>query len=71
MHDSLAFEADGLPAVFVASSAFVEAAEVQGKALGFEPVAVYVAHPIQDRTDEELQDLADGAVEAVVGGIVG
>ena len=30
---------------------------------------VFVAHPIQDRTDEEMQELADGAVEAVLAAV--
>ena len=58
-------EAGGLPSVYVASSEFVEAGQVQARALGFEPAAVFVAHPIQDRTDEEMKALADGALEEV------
>jgi hypothetical protein len=58
-------EGSGLPAVFVASSEFVEAAAAQATALGFEPAGVFVAHPIQDRTDEEMRRLADAALEEV------
>jgi hypothetical protein len=58
-------EARGLPSVYVASAEFVEAGQVQARALGFEPAAVFVAHPIQDRTDEEMKALADGALEEV------
>jgi len=36
-----------------------EAAHAQAEALGFDPAAVYVQHPIQDRSDEELRALAD------------
>ena len=54
----------------VASDQFAEAAAVQGRALGFEPASVFVRHPIQDRTDEEMWEIADLAVEAVVAGIV-
>jgi len=60
-----ALEGQGLPAVFVASTEFEEAAAAQGRALGFEPAAVFVAHPIQDRTDDEVRALADAALEAV------
>ena len=56
-----------MPGVFVASTEFVEAAEAQAKALGFEPAAVFVAHPIQDRTDDEMRALADAAFEEIVG----
>jgi len=66
VHDTSEFEARGLPSVFVASSEFAEAAAAQAKALGFEPASVLVPHPIQDRTDEEVRALADGAVDAVV-----
>ena len=50
----------------VASTAFVQAAEVQSKALGHEPTMVWVPHPIQDRTDEELRALADSAFDEIV-----
>lgn len=59
-------EARGIPSVYIASTEFVQAGEAQARALGFEVAAVFVAHPIQDRTDEELVALADGAVEAVI-----
>jgi hypothetical protein len=38
--------------------------------LGFPAAAVYVPHPIQDRTDEEMRDLADGAVDAIIAAVV-
>ena len=66
MHDTSDFEGRGLPAVFLASSEFAEAAAAQAKALGFEPASVLVPHPIQNRTDEEMRTLADEAVAAVV-----
>ena len=67
MHDITDLEGRGVPGVFVASTEFVEAAEAQSKALGFEPAAVFVAHPIQDRTDDEMRALADAAFEEIVG----
>lgn len=59
-------ELRGIPGGFVASSEFAEAAEAQAAALGFEPAAVFVPHPIQDRTDDEVKALADGAFEAIL-----
>ena len=59
MHDTTNFEAEGRPAVFLASTEFIEAADAQATALGFDPAAVYVPHPIQDRSDAELHALAD------------
>lgn len=70
MHDISDLEKRGLPAVFVASAEFVEAAAAQGAALGFDPAAVFVPHPIQDRTDEEMRVLARQALEAIVGQII-
>ena len=60
-----ALEGQGLPAVYVASTEFEEAAAVQARALGFEPAGVFVTHPIQDRTDDEMRALADAALDAV------
>ena len=70
MHDIADLESRGLPAVFVASSEFVAAAETQAKSLGFSAAArVFVAHPIQDRTDDEMRALADAAVEEILSAI--
>ncbi len=64
-------EARGIPGVYVASTEFIEAGAAQARALGFEPAAVFVPHPIQDRTDQEMRALADGAVEEIVSRLVG
>jgi hypothetical protein len=66
VHDISDFESRGLPAVFVASSEFEEAALVQAKALGFAAASVLVPHPIQDRTDDEMRAKADAAYEQIV-----
>ena len=66
MHDIVNLEAVGIPGVFVASNEFVDAAEAQARSLGATPAVVFVQHPIQDRSDEEMRALADGAVEALV-----
>jgi hypothetical protein len=70
VHDIADLEARGVPGVFVATVAFTDGAEVQARALGADPAAVYVEHPIQDRTDEEMKAVADGAYEAVVAALV-
>ncbi len=66
MHDIVNLEAQGIPAVMVASSEFVEAAASQARALGADPARVFVPHPIQDRTDVEIRALADGALDQVL-----
>ena len=66
VHDMVDLEGRGIPAVFVATTEFVDAAASQGRALGAEAACVFVPHPIQDRTDEEMRAIADDAVEAVV-----
>ena len=49
--------------------AFVQAADAQSKALGYEPTIVWVPHPIQDRTDDELRALADKTFDEIVEGL--
>jgi hypothetical protein len=66
VHDTVNLEAAGLPMVFVASTEFIEAAEAQSHALGADPARVFVAHPIQDRTDDELRALADVAFAEIL-----
>ena len=71
MHDTVDLEDRGIPSVFVATVEFVSGADAQAKALGARPSAVYVEHPIQDRTDDEMKAIADRAVEGVVRALVG
>lgn len=67
MHDITDLERRGIPAVFVASAEFVQAAEAQSASLGFPSVArVFTPHPIQDRTDDEMRAYADAAFDDLV-----
>jgi hypothetical protein len=59
-------ESRGVPAVGVATTEFIDAAEVQARALGTDPAYVFIPHPVQDRTDDELRDLADRHFEAII-----
>ena len=56
----------GLPGVMIATTAFQEAAAAQSASLGFDPAIVWVPHPIQNRTDEELLAIADEAMAGIV-----
>jgi alkanesulfonate monooxygenase SsuD/methylene tetrahydromethanopterin reductase-like flavin-dependent oxidoreductase (luciferase family) len=54
----------------VASAEFVEAAAAQAAALGADPARVFVPHPIQDRTDDEMRALADSYVDEILSGLI-
>jgi hypothetical protein len=66
VHDISDLESRGVVGMFIASSEFVEAAAAQSKSLGFTPASVFVPHPIQDRTDDEMRDKADEAFEEIL-----
>ncbi len=56
----------GVPGVFVASDRFAQAADAQSRALGMHPRRVLTAHPIQQRTDEEMRALAEAAFPEIL-----
>jgi|TARA_R110001606_G_scaffold155216_3_gene297277 hypothetical protein len=66
MHDIGDLEGRQIPGVGIASTEFIDAAKMQSKALGMEPKMVFVQHPIQDRTDDELRSLADQALDNIL-----
>lgn len=66
----MSFDAKGLPGVSVVTTEFRDAVAVQSRALGFEPAIVFVPHPIQNRTAEELAALADAAIEPALARLV-
>ncbi len=57
------FDSRGIPGISVVTTGFTDAVETQSKALGFDPAILYVPHPIQNRTAEELDKIADEAAE--------
>ncbi len=69
MHDIADLESRGVPGVFVASREFVSAAAAQSQALGFPAAVVFIDHPIQDRTDEEMRALADAALPEIIAAV--
>ncbi len=69
MHDLVDYEMRGIPSVMVASSEFVHAAETQAVALGVPDLAaqsVFVPHPVQGSTDDEMRVKAQQAIDAIV-----
>lgn len=59
MQDIKNLDSRGIPGGYIASEVFVKAAQSQAVAVGMSPRSLFVAHPIQDRTDAELEALAD------------
>lgn len=43
----------------IASAPFEDAAQKQAEALGLDISRVFVPHPVQDRTDDEMHEMAD------------
>ena len=70
MHDTVSLEGLGIPAVFLASDVFEDGAVQQSQALGADPRAVYIPHPIQDRTDAEMVVLAEEAFESILSALL-
>ena len=70
MHDIADLESRGVPSVFVASTEFVDAAAAQVRSIGLDVARVFVPHPIQDRTDDEMRALADAAVDEILAALV-
>ncbi len=70
LRDVMEIEALGTPAVLAASGAFVQAADEQTVMLGQPELRrVHVAHPIQDRTDDEVRALARAAVDDLLAAV--
>ena len=56
-----------MPSVSIASTEFQDAADTQARALGMQDAqCVFVAHPIQDATDDEMRDKADAVIDQVI-----
>jgi alkanesulfonate monooxygenase SsuD/methylene tetrahydromethanopterin reductase-like flavin-dependent oxidoreductase (luciferase family) len=71
LHDTLKIESLGLPAVPVATHEFMTAARAQAAALGRpEFDAVYVPHPIQDQTRQEIESKADAVLEEIIARLI-
>ena len=60
------FDSRGIPGVTLVTTGFTDAVEVQSRAMGFEPAVVFTPHPIQNRTSDELKQIADDAIEPVL-----
>jgi hypothetical protein len=59
-------EARGIPTVGVATTEFRDGAAAQATSLGIDPALVFIPHPVQDRTNDELEKLADDHLEPIL-----
>jgi len=67
LHDTIRLENLGVPAVPVATTEFITPARIQAGALGRpEFDAVYVPHPIQDQTPQQIAARADAVAREIV-----
>jgi len=69
VHDLVDYEMRGIPSVMVASTEFVHAAKTQAEALGVPDLvanSVFVPHPIQGSTDDEMRVKAQLAIDAIL-----
>ena len=48
------------------TTGFIDGVAAQSDSLGFEPAVVYVPHPIQNRTKQEIEAIADAAFAKVM-----
>jgi hypothetical protein len=67
LHDTIRLENLGVPAVPVATTEFITPARIQAGALGRPDFdAIYVEHPIQDQTPEQIRARADRVAGEIV-----
>jgi len=72
LHDATKLEGLGIPSTPVATTEFITAARAQASALGRSDLdAIYVAHPIQDQTREEIEGKAEAVLEEIARRLTG
>ena len=71
VHDISDIERRGVPGVFVSTVHFASAVSAQSESLGFDAAVVLTSHPIQDRTDDEMTEIADAAFDDLIKALVG
>ena len=68
-HDLNDLDKKGLAGVSVLTTEFEQAFESQKGAIGLDAAAVYVPHPLQNKTTEELHVWADEAIDRILAAI--
>tara|TARA_Y100001933_G_C18788571_1_gene475597 strand:+ start:478 stop:702 length:225 start_codon:yes stop_codon:yes gene_type:complete len=69
LHDLASLDKRGVPGCSIATVEFKPGAAAQSKSLGFNPAVVWVPHPIQNRTPDELISVAGGAMPHILAAI--
>ena len=71
MDDTVWFEIQSIASVFIASTEFCDAATAQAESLGLPEVErLFVQHPIQDATDEEMREKAEAVFDSILGALI-
>lgn len=65
-HDLNDLDKKGLPGVSVLTTEFRQAFESQKASIGLDAAAVYVPHPLQNRTTDELHRWAESTVDEIL-----
>jgi len=68
-HDLNDLDKRGLPGVSVLTEEFRQAFDAQKSAIGLDAAAVYVPHPMQNRTTAELHAFAEHSIDAILAAI--
>jgi hypothetical protein len=68
-HDLNDLDKKGLAGISVLTTEFEQASESQKSAIGFGAAAVYVPHPLQNKTTQELHVWADEAIDSILAAI--
>jgi hypothetical protein len=65
-HDLNDLDKKGVTGVSVLTTEFEQAFNSQKSAIGLDAASVYVPHPLQNKTTQELHDSADQAIEEIL-----
>ncbi|MEQ8707689.1 MAG: hypothetical protein RIC36_01770 [Rhodospirillales bacterium] len=62
MHDLNDLDKRGIPGVSILTEEFRDAFDSQKAAIGLDAASIYVPHPMQNKTTEELHAFADQSI---------
>jgi hypothetical protein len=65
-HDLFTLDERDLPGVSVLTEEFMDAFETQRRAIGFDGAAIFVPHPMQNRSRAELEGFADNFCDEIL-----